>query len=77
MCFYKISLMWSNMDLELSIHKDTAHSDGSFLTVIIQISTFFKCLLIFEFENGDMLIPRISSLKVAIPRDFSKVKLCE
>ena len=31
--------MYPDMDLELSIHQETA--DGSFLTEIIQISTFF------------------------------------
>ena len=40
-CFYKISLMCQDMDLELSIHKETAHLDDSFLKEIIQISIFF------------------------------------
>ena len=42
MCFYKISLMCPDMDLELSIHKETAYSDGSFHTEISQISTFLS-----------------------------------
>ena len=40
MCFYKISLMCPDMDLELSIHKETAYSDGSFLTEIIHVYIF-------------------------------------
>ena len=42
MFFYNISLMCPDMDLELSIHKETAYSDGSFHTEISQISTFFN-----------------------------------
>ena len=66
--------MCPDMDLELSIHQETAHSDGSYLTEIIQISTFFN-FSIFQFENGDMLIPRKSSLKVAISVCFLGISL--
>ena len=35
--------MCPDMDLELSIHQETTHSDNTFLTEIIQIlSTFFN-----------------------------------
>ena len=34
--------MCPDMDLELSIHQETTYSDSTFLTEIIQISTFFN-----------------------------------
>ena len=62
-CFYKISLMCPDMNLELSIHQETAHSDGSFLTETIHISTIF------------LLFPSKSNLKVAIPFCFLGISL--
>ena len=40
MCFYKISHMLPDMDLEIGTVQETAHLDGSFSREIIQIFIF-------------------------------------